>query len=67
MRMGVIVTKIPTIYTLHDGALTISRSNARTGTTTVPTVCRAGGAGPSDQVCEGVADAYVTLVKGPSS
>ncbi|RMZ72827.1 alt a 1 major allergen [Pyrenophora seminiperda CCB06] len=40
-------------------------SNARSGTATIPTVCRAGGSSPNDLVCEGVADAYVTLVKVP--
>jgi hypothetical protein len=35
------------------------------GTTTVPTYCRAGGSGPNDFICQGVADAYVTLVQYP--
>jgi hypothetical protein len=34
-------------------------------TTTLPNVCRAGGNGPYDFVCDGVSDAYVTLVKYP--
>lgn len=35
------------------------------GTTTVPVVCRAGGNGAQDLVCEGVQDTYMTLVKSP--
>lgn len=40
-------------------------SNAMAGTTTVPVVCRAGGNGAQDLVCEGVQDTYMTLVKSP--
>jgi hypothetical protein len=36
------------------------------GTTTVPTYCRAGGSGPNDFICQGVADAYITLVQYPT-
>ncbi|USP78932.1 Major allergen Alt a 1 [Curvularia clavata] len=36
------------------------------GTTDFPNVCRAGGSGPNDQVCNGVADRYVTLLHLPS-
>jgi hypothetical protein len=35
------------------------------GTTTVPDYCRAGGNGPNDFVCQGVSDAYITLVELP--
>jgi hypothetical protein len=35
------------------------------GTTTVPDYCRAGGNGPNDFVCQGVSDAYITLVQLP--
>ncbi|KAF1944388.1 Alt a 1 major allergen, partial [Clathrospora elynae] len=31
-------------------------------TTTVPNVCRAGGSGIDDLICQGVSDAYITLV-----
>ncbi|KAH6882162.1 major allergen Alt a 1 subunit [Alternaria rosae] len=37
------------------------------GTTTIPSYCRAGGNGPQDFVCQGVADAYVTLVPLPAA
>jgi hypothetical protein len=40
-------------------------SNQLLGTTTLPNVCRAGGNGPYDYVCEGVSEAFVTLVKYP--
>jgi hypothetical protein len=35
------------------------------GTTTVPDYCRAGGNGQNDFVCQGVSDAYITLVELP--
>jgi hypothetical protein len=35
------------------------------GTTTVPNICRAGGSGPNDFICQGVSDAYVTLIQYP--
>lgn len=34
-------------------------------TTTVPNVCRAGGSGPNDFVCQSVSPAYITLVQYP--
>ncbi|CAG5163712.1 uncharacterized protein ALTATR162_LOCUS6527 [Alternaria atra] len=34
-------------------------------TTTLPNYCRAGGNGPKDFVCQGVSDAYITLVTLP--
>ncbi|KAF2823237.1 hypothetical protein CC86DRAFT_298700 [Ophiobolus disseminans] len=34
-------------------------------TATLPNYCRAGGNGPNDFVCNGVADAYITLVQYP--
>ncbi|KAH7073319.1 hypothetical protein FB567DRAFT_537501 [Paraphoma chrysanthemicola] len=34
-------------------------------TTTLPNYCRAGGNGPNDFVCQGVSDAYITLVQYP--
>ncbi|KAF2025631.1 Alternaria Alternata allergen Alt A 1 [Setomelanomma holmii] len=34
-------------------------------TTTLPNYCRAGGNGPNDFVCQGVSDAYITLVQLP--
>jgi len=37
------------------------------GTATLPNYCRAGGNGPLDYVCQGVQDAYVTLVQYPKS
>ncbi|CAG5155342.1 uncharacterized protein ALTATR162_LOCUS3614 [Alternaria atra] len=40
--------------------------NPKIGTATIPTVCRASGDGPNDQVCEGVADRYVSLVDLPN-
>ncbi|KAH6616293.1 hypothetical protein C7974DRAFT_436371 [Boeremia exigua] len=33
--------------------------------TTLPNFCRAGGAGPMDYVCQGVAPAFITLVQYP--
>ncbi|CAN9159094.1 unnamed protein product [Alternaria alternata] len=36
-------------------------------TATLPNYCRAGGNGPKDFVCQGVADAYITLVTLPKS
>ncbi|KNG51615.1 alt a 1 major allergen [Stemphylium lycopersici] len=36
-------------------------------TTTLPNYCRAGGNGPKDFVCQGVSDAYITLVQLPKA
>ena len=36
-------------------------------TATLPNYCRAGGNGPKDFVCQGVSDAYITLVQLPKA
>lgn len=35
------------------------------GTVTLPTYCRAGGAGTNDRVCQGVSPSFITLVQIP--
>jgi hypothetical protein len=47
--------------------LTIICSITWIGTTTLPNYCRAGGNGPQDFVCQGVSDAYITLVELPGA
>ncbi|EUC42970.1 hypothetical protein COCMIDRAFT_39016 [Bipolaris oryzae ATCC 44560] len=41
--------------------------NPITGTVALPVICRAGGAGANDQVCETFQDRYITMLRLPSN
>ncbi|KAH8707152.1 major allergen Alt a 1 subunit [Phaeosphaeriaceae sp. PMI808] len=52
----------------HNGLILkqdVSEDIQYVATTTIPNVCRVGGSGPNDYVCQGVSDAYLTLVQLP--